>query len=284
MRPLELHHTIKTLLQDAGVDNAGFDADALIEQAAGCPRLLAGEVTDEQAARATDMARRRAARVPLQYLLGRWPFLDIELLVGPGVLIPRGETEELCLAAAALCAGPAPRILDLCAGSGALALGLQSRLPDADVTAVEADGAAYGWLLRNIIHFEEQRPGVRCPAPVRGNALSYCKACGTRVFDLIVCNPPYVTEAEYRHLAPEVLAEPKTALVPPGEGARDGLLFYREIAKGYKAALKPGGALAFEIGAGQGEAVRGILLAQAYTGVEIRQDMAGKDRIALARV
>ncbi len=266
------------LLQDAGVPDAAFDADALIAHVAGASRFILDDLTASQTADLLALAARRARREPLQYILGSWSFLDLELAVGPGVLVPRPETEEVCLAAAGLLEGQeAPAILDLCSGSGALALGLQSRLPKAQVTAVEQSPEAFAYLLRNIEAFAQRRP--RAPRAVLADAFAYHGQLPRQSLDLLVCNPPYVTAEEYGQLAPEVLAEPRVALV----AAQEGLAFYRAISANYRLALRPGGWLVFEIGAGQGAAVCGILAQDGYGDIGLRQDMAGHNRIVLAK-
>lgn len=294
------YQTIKGMLSGAGVPDADFEAETLMRQATGHSRFMAEEVADDEWALLKGLARRRAKREPLQYILGSWPFLGIELLVGPGVLIPRPETEEVCLAAGALLAqraqqGPPPVVLDLCSGSGALALGLQSFVPAARIMAVECSGDAMGWLQKNLGRYKTRQaydaPGgedggeYRAPTALQADALTYYKQLEPDAVDMIVCNPPYVTEAEYAALAPELYAEPKLALVPPtpAGAADDGLLFYREISRGYRPVLRSGGWLVFEIGAGQGEAVRAILEGNGYAEVDVRRDLAGHPRIALAR-
>lgn len=273
MRAQDAYLQIRDMLRQAGVEDAGFDASTLFAHAAGRPRFFVDELDDAQWQVLLALAQRRAKREPLQYILGRWPFLDLELAVGPGVLAPRPETEEVCLAAAELVrvAGlEQPDILDLCSGTGALALGLQSLLPGARATAVELHPDAFGYLQQNTAG-----TGVRV---VRADALTYYKELAPESLDLLISNPPYVTEAEYETLAPEVHAEPRTALV----AGEEGLAFYRAFARDYRAVVRPGGHLVFEIGAGQGRALQRILEENGWGAVEIRPDTAGRDRMALA--
>ncbi|MDL2218757.1 peptide chain release factor N(5)-glutamine methyltransferase [Ruminococcaceae bacterium OttesenSCG-928-O06] len=305
----EAYNSVKALLGEAGVENAGFEAQVLLQHFAGASRFAQGSLAPDAWQRVWQAAQKRAARAPLQYIVGAWPFLGLEIMVGPGVLVPRSETEEVCLYAAALCGG-APRnsgqpdepqgacvqqnaapkgpaagqglaILDLCAGSGALALGLQSLLPAARVAAVELHEDAFAWLGKNIAAFAAANPGAGAPRAVQADALTYYKELAARSLDLLISNPPYVTPAEYARLAPELYHEPKEALVPPA--GEDGLLFYRGIARDYMGKLKPGGYLVFEIGAAQGPAVRDILVQNGYGDVEIHKDLAGLDRIAVGR-
>ncbi|MDL2253131.1 peptide chain release factor N(5)-glutamine methyltransferase [Ruminococcaceae bacterium OttesenSCG-928-I18] len=270
----ELYRTIYETLTEAGIEDAGFEADVLIEHVAGKHRLLLEDLCGGDQDRLLALAKRRAAREPLQYLLGRWAFLDLELEVGPGVLIPRPETEEVCLQAVQCLEGKrSPVVLDLCAGSGALALGIQSLCPDAEIQAVEKYKPAFGFLKKNVCKYEDK--WVRVPQAVLADVEHYHRELPANSVDLIVANPPYVSETEYPFLAPELSFEPKTALVA-GEG---GLYFYKLIAQRYKNTLKPGGTLLFELGENLGEKVQMLLLANQYNNLIIRKDTGGKPRI-----
>lgn len=269
---------LKKQLQEAGVEDAGFDVEQLIRHVAGRSRFELNALTPAQLAALEALATRRAQRQPLQYLLGTWPFLGLELKVGPGVLIPRGETEQVCLAAAQTLAGvEAPAVLDLCAGAGALALGIQSCVPGARVTAVELYPEAFAYLEANIAAFAESHASAPCA--VQADVCTYGATLPTAAFHLIVSNPPYVSEQEYATLAPELAHEPRTALVA-GQG---GLAFYHAIAQGYRHCLVPGGHLVFELGAGQGPAVAARLAQSGYGGIRLLPDTAGHTRIAVAR-
>ena len=274
----EARRRVLDILQQAGIEDAGFDCTQLLARVLGCHPLTAEEISEDAFSRLLALAHRRAAREPLQYVLGEWDFLDVTLAVGPGVLIPRPETEEVCLAAVfALKNDKTPAVLDLCAGSGAMALGLQSRIPGAQVTAVELQADAFAYLCKNVAAYAQ----THTPAPraVQADALVFHQSLAPGSVDLVMCNPPYVTEAEYASLAPEVLQEPKAALVAPD----NGLFFYRRIAQDYFAVLRPGGHIVFETGAGQGAAVQELLRQNGYTAIEIRPDAAGKSRIALGQ-
>lgn len=389
----------------ADIPDAAFDAEQLVRHATGAASLAPGGVSAQQWQQLCGFSARRLRREPLQYILGSWPFLGLELAVGPGVLVPRPETEEVCLAAAALLRAMAPgvntqsegdtgenapapemvenketadtkgtktkgaaaqvgagippnhvqkthagsghhpgglpgahlppaasprawarqqrlsppvgaagkasagkisagktsagettpppnqewpgapssmvgaglSILDLCSGTGALALGLQSLFPAAHITAVEWDAAAFQYLTKNISAFAAG--GAPAPQAVRADALTFHTALRPASLDLIVSNPPYVSAGEYAALSPEVHAEPKQALLAPQEG----LAFYAALAPGYLAALKPGGALVFEIGTGQGDAVAELLRRAGYIDVTMQRDMAGHPRIVTGK-
>ena len=151
MLPRAAVREVEARLRAAGCPDADFDAAELFRLAAGGDaRLADAPLGAEQAERLEALTARRAAREPLQYLCGSWPFLDFELAVGPGVLCPRADTEVVAEAAAGMLAGvEAPRVLDLCAGTGCLGLGVKRFCPAAQVTSLEKSPAAYRYLEQN---------------------------------------------------------------------------------------------------------------------------------------
>ena len=151
MQPREALREVEARLTAAGCPDADFDAGELFRLVTGQDARLADRpLTVEQAAKLEALTARRATREPLQYLCGSWPFLDFELAVGPGVLCPRADTEVVAEAAAGMLAGvEAPRVLDLCAGTGCLGLGVKRFCPAAQVTSLEKSPAAYRYLEQN---------------------------------------------------------------------------------------------------------------------------------------
>lgn len=280
--PRAAHAWARARLEAAGVEDAAFDAACLMELVAGKNwRWADGELTEAQKERLEQLTEKRAQRYPLQYLVGRWPFLDFELEVGPGVLIPRADTELLCETGAELLAGKTdPQVLDLCAGSGCVGLGVKRLVPAARVTCLEKSPKAFAYLTRNaagaLPGFGPERSAVQ---PVAGDVFTYQNELEPESLELVVSNPPYVTGDEMKTLEPELRFEPEMAL----EAGHEGLAFYEHIAPGYFAALRPGGWLAVEIGWAQGAAVRGIFEAAGYRNVAVRQDLAGKDRVVLGQ-
>ncbi len=285
MNASALYAEAKATLAKAGVEDPAFDANVLFTHAFGKNRLLCNDADtpDEAAVRAfSALVAQRAARVPLQYLVGSWPFMGLALRVGPGVLIPRPETETLCRTAAALVDNlPAPTVLDLCAGTGAVGLGVQTLLAQAHITCVEAFPNAFAWLEKNLQAFGDNNAHNACvPAAVQADVFEYYKILPLCSVDLIAANPPYVSETEYGALAPELFHEPREALA----AGENGLLFYRFIAEHYRSCLKPGGYVAFEIGAAQASAVEAILLQNGYTGILCTKDDTGNNRVMTAAV
>ena len=151
MRPQEAVREIEARLTAAGCPDADFDARELFRLVTGADLRLADQpFTAAQADRLETLTVRRADREPLQYLCGSWPFLDFDLAVGPGVLCPRADTEVVAEAAAGLLAGvQKPKVLDLCAGTGCLGLGVKRFCPDAVVTSLEKSPEAFRYLEQN---------------------------------------------------------------------------------------------------------------------------------------
>ena len=280
MMPRAALREVEHRLAAAGCPDADFDAGELfrlvVEQDV---RLASEPLTAAQAERLEALTVRREQREPLQYLCGRWPFLDFELAAGPGVLCPRADTEVVAEAAAQTLAGvKAPRVLDLCAGTGCLGLGVKRFCPDARVTCVEKSPEAFRYLEQNV---RSALPGaVPAAQAVQGDLFTYWKTLPEGELDLIVSNPPYLTAEEMQHLQPEVAQEPAMAL----EAGEDGLVFYRGLAAlHYRQALRPGGVLVLEIGWQQRQAVMELLAGNGWADIECRKDYGGNDRCILAR-
>ena len=258
------------MLTAAGVPDARFDAAELYRLATGRdPRLDDGPSAAE-AARLSALAERRAAREPLQYILGEWDFMDFTLKVGPGVLCPRADSEIVCESALALLQGrERPVVYDLCAGTGCLGLGIARHSPGALVTCVEKSPEAWHYLTANTA-----QTGVRT---VQADVFTYYKTLPAEGADLIISNPPYLTGAEMRALMPETAQEPAMAL----DGGADGLDFYRLLTEKYRDAVRPGGWLVLEIGYAQGPAVLALGDACGWVNTSCRKDYGGNDRAVL---
>ena len=257
-------------LTAAGVPDARCDAAELYRLATGRdPRLDDGPSAAE-AARLSALAERRAAREPLQYILGEWDFMDFTLKVGPGVLCPRADSEIVCESALALLQGrERPVVYDLCAGTGCLGLGIMRHSPGALVTCVEKSPEAWQYLTANTA-----QTGVRT---VQADVFTYYKTLPAEGADLIISNPPYLTGAEMRALMPETAQEPAMAL----DGGTDGLDFYRLLTEKYRDAVRPGGWLVLEIGYAQASAVLALGAACGWVNTSCRKDYGGNDRAVL---
>ena len=195
MTPRDAVRQLEARLTAAGCPDADYDAAELFRLVTGRDvRLADAPLAEAQAARLESLCLRREAREPLQYLCGRWSFLDFELIVGPGVLCPRADTEVVAEAAAQTLAGvKAPRVLDLCAGTGCLGLGVKRFCPDAQVTCVEKSPEAFRYLEQNV---RTALPGA-APAvqAVQGDLFTYWQSLPEGQLDLIVSNPPYLMTA-----------------------------------------------------------------------------------------
>ena len=262
----------------AAVPDPEVDALALLGEATGLAplnlRLRAMEsLTPEQQERYRSLLLLRAQREPLQYVLGTQCFFGFDFAVDSRVLIPRQETEMLCeLALLAMKGHAAPRVLDLCTGSGAIAVTLKRMRPDADVTAADVSADALVVAAAN---------AARNGAEVRfmqGDLLAPVQ--GER-FDLIVCNPPYVGSAACETLQPEVMREPRLAL----DGGADGLDFYRRLAAGAPACLAPNGHLMVEVGDTQAAQVAALFMEKGLLkDAAIHRDLYGMERFVTARI
>ena len=214
------------------------------------------------------MLERRVSGEPMQYILGTEGFMGLPFQVDSRVLIPRADTETLCDFALNAVKGRTDlEVLDLCTGSGALAVALAKRLPSARVCASDLSEDALAVARENAA-----RHGVKVEF-LQGDLL---EPVDGRTFDLIVCNPPYLTKEDMDAVSEEVRREPSMALY----GGPDGLDFYRRLAKEAPGRLKPGGLLAMEIGEGQAGSVE-ALFGGFLTGRV--KDMSGIDRVVYGR-
>ncbi len=262
----------------AAVPDPTFDTAALLCHATGLPKIelllrARDALSPEAEAAFRALLARRAAREPLQYIVGAQGFYGLELAADPRALIPRPETETLCeLALAFLAEKESPRVLDVCTGTGALALAIKREHPSADVTATDISADALALARENA-----RRVGAEARF-LPGDLLA--PVAGER-FDLIVSNPPYIESAACAALQPEVLYEPRLAL----DGGPDGLAFYRRLAAGCADHLSPGGALMLEIGDTQAASVSALLEARhCYQNITIHRDLCGRERVIGARM
>jgi release factor glutamine methyltransferase len=271
--PLDVVRDVARELDQAGVPSPRVDAEHLVAHVLGLSRseLYSSDVelADEQSSRLRMLVERRRQREPLGYVLGEWGFRRLMLAVDRRALIPRPETEivvERCLAL--LRATPQPRVLDVGAGSGAIALALADEHPDARVVAVDRAEDALALARVNL-----ERTGFNGRVElVHGQMLARVKG----PFDLVVSNPPYVLPDEFESLQPEIrLYEPRDALVGDGIG--------EEIARSARDVLRPGGWIVLEAADGRAEALASALRGLGYEDVTTTPDLAGRPRVVEAR-
>ncbi|HEX7107198.1 MAG TPA: peptide chain release factor N(5)-glutamine methyltransferase [Acidothermaceae bacterium] len=265
-------------LANAGVPSPRHDAEELAAFVVGCPRPrlhMIGDLSAGQRTVFSELVARRASRVPLQHLIGSAPFRYLELAVGPGVFVPRPETEVVagwCVDALTASRLDAPVVVDLCAGSAAIALSIAHEVKGAVVHAVEREPEAVQWARRNAT-------GTRV-AVHEGDAADALRELDATV-DLVVANPPYLPEHHRDLVDPEVRDhDPQAALW----GGPDGLDGPRLVEAAARRLLKPGGLVAVEHADDQGAAVAALFeAADAWDEVVVRQDLSGRDRYLTAR-
>lgn len=235
------------------------------------------EASDYIVGRCREILALLADDVPLQYALGQTSFYGLKLKVGPGVLVPRPETEELVdLIVKDNGDRSDLRVRDLCTGSGAIAIALSRNLPFSRVDAVDVSPKALEYARENAKNLKAKINFLEEDIMAPGNAKS-----ASSNYDIIVSNPPYVDESEKAGMAPNVLNhEPHIALFVPDD---DPLKFYKRIADIGLESLAPGGKLYFEINPRHAGELKKMLAAKGYADIEIIKDVNGKDRFAKAR-
>lgn len=256
-------------LNAAGVEEARFDAEVMLAEAMGWDRArLVAEPEAELLPAAgrsfAEMVRRRLRREPVAYILGRKGFRGIELAVDPRVLVPRPETELLVELALELVPR---RMLDVGTGSGAIALAVATELPEGEVVATDTSPAAL-----EVARANAERLGLTAGVEFHEGTLPP----GEAGFDLVLANLPYVSEAEWPGLEPEVTEwEPREALLagPDGLDAIRAFLVAKPLAN----------CVALEIGASQAEAVSELMREAGFGEIEVRKDLAGIDRVVVGR-
>lgn len=261
-------------MSSVGIEHASVDAWLLMESICNIDRsffLVHGEesVLPEQEMRYLELLEKRCTHIPLQYLTGEQEFMGLPFKVTPDVLIPRQDTEVL-VEEALKYLKPGQKVLDMCTGSGCIAISLKSFVPEAEVTGAD--------ISREALAVAEEN-SKKNQLPVRFIHSDLFAGISDN-YDMIVSNPPYIPTAVIETLMPEVREhEPMQAL----DGTEDGLYFYDKITRDSVSFLKEGGMLIYEIGHDQGAAVSGMMMQAGYEEVRIVQDLAGLDRVVVGR-
>jgi release factor glutamine methyltransferase len=260
---------------EAGIASARLEAQLLLAHVLHCSRvqLYTGfdkPLAEPELAGYRDLIKRRLGGESVAYLLGEQEFWGLPFYVDGSVLVPRPDTETVIEVARALRPDPAApcRVLDLCTGSGAIAISLAKELPGAQVVATEVSPEAAAVARRNA-----ERNGLAERVEIRVGDL-FAPVAGER-FDLIAANPPYIATAVLATLAAEVRKEPPLAL----DGGPDGLAFYDRICAAAPAHLAPGGAIVLEHGYDQADAVRARLEAAGFLRVTLVHDLGKNPRV-----
>jgi release factor glutamine methyltransferase len=277
-------------LAAAGVPSPSADAMLLTAHALGIERrdltrrvVLRYELDDAEQHALDALLQARAHRVPLQHLIGTAPFRRIELAVGPGVFVPRAETElsaGIAVAAATAVSREEhpPLVVDLCTGSGAIALAVADEVPDARVVAVELDPGAVVWAAKNIERLNlGHRVDLRAGDAVRSDEHVLADLVGE--VDVLSANPPYIPP-DAEPTEPEVRDhDPALALYGGGD---DGLATARGVVAAAERLLRPGGLFVMEHGDRQGPSTRALLDPSSWSEITTQRDLAGRDRALTA--
>jgi release factor glutamine methyltransferase len=260
-----------------GIENGRLDAELLLAEILHLNRIglylnFDRPVQSDELAAFRALIERRARREPIAYILGHCEFWSLTFKVGPAVLIPRGDTETLVEAALKVLP-PGGTLLDVGVGSGAIALALAHERPDLSVEGIDLSPAALAIATENA-----QRLGLAERVALRqGNLFALD---GSKQYDAIVSNPPYIASGEKATLMPEVRDfEPSLALF----AGADGLDCYRALVPAAKALLKSSGTLLVEVGAGQATAVAELFAVAGYVEICTSRDLAGIERVVGGR-
>ncbi len=265
---------MKRRLADVGICE-NIEARELFRAAVGCYYIDSPEWIDEaDSDKLYDFTSQRIDGRPLQYIVGSWSFLDFDLSIGEGVLIPRPDTEIVAeTAIEAALKFNAPVVTDLCSGSGCIAIAVKRAVANSSVIAAELSEQAMVYLGKNISALADGVQVVKC------DVFDYQQTLEDESVDIIVSNPPYVSADEYARLEKELYYEPKSALT---DGA-DGYSFYRHIISEYKRVLKPHGYIVLEAGDGMSEKICELLCGCGYIEVTVKNDMFGLPRCVSAQ-
>lgn len=264
----------EVMLGEAGVASPRVDAELLMAHVTGVPRsllLVAARPNDLQRRSYLELVAARARRVPLQHLTGSAAFRFVDLEVGPGVFVPRPETEVLAgWAIEQAGAIDNPRVVDLCTGSGAIALSIVGEVPGAQVHAVELDEPAFGWAQRNL-------SGSGVDLRLGDAAVAFDDLDGQ--VDVVVSNPPYIPLDAWESVVPEVRDHDPSLSLWSGDDGLDAMRMIESVAWRL---LRPGGAVGVEHADAQGESAPAVFGSR-WSDVRDHPDLAGRPRFVTAR-
>lgn len=279
----DIYLQARNALREHGIEGYSLEAKLLVATAAGKTaqellRDLSLYTTPEMAAKVADLTQRRIAGEPVAYITGAWEFYGLPMVITTDVLIPRMDTELLVDAAKELLNGHKmdARVLDLCCGSGCIACAIGHELPATRLVAVDISANALEVCRKNIAANRLSSRAICMQADATSSP-----PLSMGQFDMIVSNPPYIRSADMRKLDPSVRDfEPSWAL----DGGKDGLKFYKAIIKYWKALLRPGGYLLFEVGEGQAESVKEMMLTGGFRAVSSKFDTIGVERVVIGKM
>lgn len=278
----EIRASAVEALDAAGIATPSVDAELLIGHSLGVSRgevqakaVMGTAVSEQDAAAIAEAVRRRAAREPLQHITGRAPFRSLELAVGPGVFVPRPETEQVvqfAIDALHAAAVPSPIAVDLGSGSGAIALAMATEVPRTRVYAAENSPDAFVWTRRNF----DECGAENATLQLIDLAEAFSGLDGT--VDVVISNPPYIPAGAIPRDEEVRLYDPPHALY----GGDDGLDVVRSVSQRALGLLHGGGLLVLEHGEEQAGSISALLAADGWTAIASHRDLLGRDRATTA--
>ena len=304
MTVLDKIQEITEFLKGLGIEDAHKESEIIVTHCLGIDKTVLYRdnpaLSEKDVKGINTVLQRRARREPLQYILGYVDFYGLKIKVGRGVLIPRPETELLAeevikavesyklqvtsekeiLNSKLQTLNSKLRILDLCTGSGCLALAIAKHFPDAEVYGTDISKGAIKYAKENA-----ELNAIKNVTFLKGSLFEPIKQLVTRhsslvTFDVIVSNPPYIRSGDMPNLQPEINKwEPRNAL----DGGEDGLRYYRTILSEARGYLAFSGVIFLEIGEGQAEEVSGIAMQNSFCNIAVIKDYAGTERIVAVR-
>lgn len=279
----ELYLTTRNILRQRGVEGYSLEAKLIVAKASGKTisdlmkdlNLYASDGIEE---RVDDYTARRLRGEPIAYISGSWEFYGLPMVITPDVLIPRIDSEVMVDAAKDVLTGHKmdARVLDLCTGSGCLTCAIAHEMPATRFVSIDISTSALEICRKNVA-LNRLNSRVIC---MQADVLS-APPLGLGQFDMIVCNPPYIPTVDILTLESSVKDyEPLWAL----DGGEDGLKFYRSVIKYWKIVLREDGLLLFEVGEGQADPVKEMLLSAGFAEAETRLDTLGTERVVIGRM
>lgn len=274
MTIFEAYNSTKKKLEAAGIEDYVFEARQIIKHITGlnAAQILANynrKLSEYQQNNLIALVHQREVRYPLQYIFGEWAFYGRSFSVGPGVLVPRADTEVLvehCLEY--LKQAENAKVLDLCAGSGCIGITIAKENSATDVLMVEKFDEALRYTQKNI-----ELNGAENAECINGDIFE--SAAADKKYSLIVSNPPYIPQSEMSEISPEAKFEPETALLAED----NGMQFYKAIINNYKNSLENGGMMSFEVGINEYEAVSALLDEAGFKDITVKKDLNGIERV-----
>lgn len=276
---VELLQWITDDFKKRDIDTPRLDAELILSHALGLDRVglyinFDRPLTKEELERVRELVKRRRKREPISYITGKKEFYGLELIIRPGVLIPRPET-ELLVEAVLKYSRSGAKILEIGSGSGAISVALGINLKEVQITTIDKSRVAFEVTKENIAKYK-----LEDKVKVYNMSMEEFFKTKKTEFDIVVSNPPYIPTKEIDTLAPEIrLYEPREAI----DGGEDGLFFIKKLLEGVGSVLKKGGHLIIEFGDGELEGVKLLFKKNNFEIIEVVKDLAKLDRVIVGQ-